>query len=133
VKVTVRWWRRERGRILRPRCGLFKVIAAGRDVREVFASFFDTVRKLSAALDRLGAERELLTITEHWRDTLTDAEVLSMLRDYNATRNALQHSQRKRELMSSSHRTRSATYIPRCFNYHGNTHGAASLFQASLR
>jgi hypothetical protein len=39
-------------------------------------------------LERLGAEPELLSI-DSWRDTLDDAEVLTMLREYNATGRAL--------------------------------------------
>jgi hypothetical protein len=34
------------------------------------------------ALERLGAEQELLAIVGSWCDTLCDADVLSMLREY---------------------------------------------------
>jgi hypothetical protein len=36
-------------------------------------------------LERLGADPELLSIVVSWRDTLDDAEVLSMLREYNTS------------------------------------------------
>jgi hypothetical protein len=68
---------------------LSDAIAMGRDPRDVFASFPDVIHELCAVLDRLGAELELLAIIEHWRDTLTDAEVLSLLREYNTTGRAL--------------------------------------------
>jgi hypothetical protein len=41
-------------------------------------------RELYAALERLSADPELLAIVGSWRDTLSDAEVLSTLREYNA-------------------------------------------------
>jgi hypothetical protein len=37
------------------------------------------------ALERLDADKELLAIVGSWRDMLDDAEVLTMLREYNAT------------------------------------------------
>ena len=40
--------------------------------------------ELYAVLQRLDADVELLAIVGSWRDTLDDAEVLSMLRHYNA-------------------------------------------------
>ena len=63
---------------------LSDVIAAGGDLRDVFASFLDIVCELYAALDRLGTEPELLAIIKRWRDPLDDAEMLIMLREYNA-------------------------------------------------
>jgi hypothetical protein len=45
--------------------------------------------ELYAALEQLGAEPELLVIAGSWRDMLSDAEVLAMLRDYNAGRMTL--------------------------------------------
>jgi hypothetical protein len=50
-------------------------------------------RELYAALERLGADAELLAIVGSWRDTLDDGEVLSMLREYNATGRALHRPQ----------------------------------------
>jgi hypothetical protein len=41
------------------------------------------------ALERLGAEPELLSIVGSWRDTLDDTEVLALLRRYNDTGRAL--------------------------------------------
>lgn len=38
------------------------------------------------ALERLGAGPDLLVIVGSWGDTLADAAVLHMLRDYNAGR-----------------------------------------------
>jgi hypothetical protein len=49
--------------------------------------------ELYAALESLGADEELLAIVGSWRDTLDDAEVLSMLRDYKATGRTLQRPQ----------------------------------------
>jgi hypothetical protein len=49
--------------------------------------------ELSAALVRLGADEDLLSIVGSWRDTLDDAEVLSLLREYNATGKALHRPQ----------------------------------------
>jgi hypothetical protein len=49
--------------------------------------------ELYAALERLGTDEELLAIVGSWRDTLDDAEVLSMLRDYNAGLPTLQPRQ----------------------------------------
>jgi len=46
-------------------------------------------RQIYIALERLGADAELLAIVGSWRDTLGDAEVLSMLRDNNTTGKAL--------------------------------------------
>jgi len=45
--------------------------------------------EICTALERLGADEELLSVIGSWRDTLDDAEVLTMLRDYNATGKAL--------------------------------------------
>jgi len=42
-------------------------------------------REISIALERLGADEELLAIIGSWRDTLPDAEVLALLRQWNAT------------------------------------------------
>jgi hypothetical protein len=42
-------------------------------------------RQADIAMELLGADPELLSIVGSWRDTLDDAEVLSMLREYNAT------------------------------------------------
>jgi hypothetical protein len=45
------------------------------------------------ALEQLGADEELLAIVGSWRDTLSDAQVLSMLREYNAGRPTLHRPQ----------------------------------------
>jgi hypothetical protein len=45
--------------------------------------------EIYVALERPGAEPELLAIVGSWLDTLPDVEVLAMLRDYNATGGAL--------------------------------------------
>jgi hypothetical protein len=42
-------------------------------------------REIYIALERLGADEELLAIIGSWRDTLPDAEVLALLREWNAT------------------------------------------------
>jgi hypothetical protein len=42
--------------------------------------------EIYTALDRLGAGPDLLAIVGSWGDTLADAEVLRVLRDYNAGR-----------------------------------------------
>jgi hypothetical protein len=52
---------------------------AARDLKAPIA------RKIYLALERLGAEPELLAIVGSWRDTLGDAEALSTLREFNAT------------------------------------------------
>jgi hypothetical protein len=41
--------------------------------------------EIHTALERLDADEELLAIVGSWGDTLDDAEVLSLLREYNAT------------------------------------------------
>jgi hypothetical protein len=68
---------------------LSNVIVAGRDLREVFASFFDITREIYTALLRLGADAELLSILSSWRNTLSDTDVLTMLREYNTTARVL--------------------------------------------
>ena len=42
--------------------------------------------EIHTALERLDADEELLAIVGSWGDTLDDADVLTMLRDYNAGR-----------------------------------------------
>ena len=49
--------------------------------------------EIYTALERLGADDELLAIVGSWRDTLDDAEVLSMLLEYNAGRLTLHRAQ----------------------------------------
>jgi len=49
--------------------------------------------ELGAALERLGADEELLAIVGSWGDTLNDAEVLAMLRKYNAGQPTLHRPQ----------------------------------------
>jgi hypothetical protein len=41
--------------------------------------------EIYTALERLDAAPELLAIVGSWRDTLDDAEVLRLLREYNTT------------------------------------------------
>jgi hypothetical protein len=50
-------------------------------------------RELYVALKRLDADEELLSIVGSWRDTLRDAEVLALLREYNATGRTLHRPQ----------------------------------------
>jgi hypothetical protein len=45
--------------------------------------------ELYAALERPGADPELLAIVGNMHDTLTDKEVLRLLEEYNRTGNAL--------------------------------------------
>jgi hypothetical protein len=40
--------------------------------------------ELYIALERLGADAELLAIIGSWRDTLSDEEALAALQEYNA-------------------------------------------------
>jgi hypothetical protein len=47
------------------------------------------VGEIYIALQRLDADEELLSIIGSWRDTLGDATVLELLRDYNAGRMTL--------------------------------------------
>jgi hypothetical protein len=47
------------------------------------------IRQLYVALERLGADPELLSIVGSWRDTINDAEVFALLRRYNSTGKAL--------------------------------------------
>jgi hypothetical protein len=49
--------------------------------------------ELYIALERLGADPELLAIVGSWQDTLSDAEVLAALRDFNATGGPLHRPQ----------------------------------------
>jgi hypothetical protein len=51
------------------------------------------VGEIYAAFERLDADEELLAIVGSWRDTLDDREVLSQLRDYNASRPTLHRAQ----------------------------------------
>jgi hypothetical protein len=62
--------------------------------------------EIYAALERLDADTELLAIVGSWRDTLDDAEVLSLLQDWNAGRPTLRRPQWPREIYGSSHRQR---------------------------
>jgi hypothetical protein len=50
-------------------------------------------RELYVALERLGADDKLLSVIGNWGDTLTDTEILSILREYNATGRALHRPQ----------------------------------------
>jgi hypothetical protein len=45
----------------------------------------EIVAQLYAALERLGADEELLAIVGSYGDTLSDATVLRLLQEYNAT------------------------------------------------
>jgi hypothetical protein len=49
--------------------------------------------EIYVALERLGADEDLLSIIGSWRDALDDAEVLAALRDYNATGRVLHQPQ----------------------------------------
>jgi hypothetical protein len=51
------------------------------------------VGEIYIALQRLNADEELLSIIGSWRDTLGDATVLELLRDYNAGRMTLHRPQ----------------------------------------
>ena len=50
-------------------------------------------RELYTAMERLGADPNLLSIIGSYGDTLTDEEVLALLREYNATRWVLRQPQ----------------------------------------
>jgi hypothetical protein len=52
--------------------------------------FLATVK---VAMERLGADSNLLSIVSSYGDTLYDAEILSLLREYNASRQVLHQSQ----------------------------------------
>jgi hypothetical protein len=60
---------------------------SARDLKAQIASEIYTV------LEDLGADEVLLSIVGSWRDTLDDAEVLSMLREYNETGQVLRRPQ----------------------------------------
>jgi hypothetical protein len=49
--------------------------------------------EIYVALERLGADAELLSIVGSWRDTLTDEEARALLREYNATGRVLHRPQ----------------------------------------
>jgi len=49
--------------------------------------------EIHTALERLDADAELLAIVGSWGDTLEDADVLALLRDYNATGKTLHRPQ----------------------------------------
>jgi hypothetical protein len=49
--------------------------------------------ELYVALERLDADPELLSVVGSWRDTLDDAEVLSLLLEYNSTGRVLHPQQ----------------------------------------
>jgi hypothetical protein len=51
------------------------------------------VGEIDKALERLEADEELLAIVGSWRDTLDDAQILAMLREYNAGRPTLHRPQ----------------------------------------
>jgi hypothetical protein len=57
------------------------------DVRAQIAGGIYTV------FERLGADAELLAVVGSWRDTLTDEEVLSMLREFNTAGKVLHRPQ----------------------------------------
>jgi hypothetical protein len=44
----------------------------------------DIAHELYVALERLGANEELLAVVGSWRDTLSDEDVLLMLREFNS-------------------------------------------------
>jgi hypothetical protein len=58
---------------------------------------YDTRQKITAelyaALERIGADEELLAIVGNMNDTVTDKEVLRMLEEYNRTGNVLHQPQ----------------------------------------
>jgi len=49
--------------------------------------------EIYTAMERLDADEELLAIVGSWRDTLDDAEVLAMRREYNETGKTLHRTQ----------------------------------------
>ncbi len=49
--------------------------------------------EICAVLRRLDADEELLSIVGSWRDSLDDAEVLALLKAYNAGRPTLHRQQ----------------------------------------
>jgi hypothetical protein len=61
--------------------------AAGTDIKAQIAV------EIYAALERLGADEDLLSIVGSWRDTLDDVEVLALLRAYNTTGKVLHRPQ----------------------------------------
>jgi hypothetical protein len=61
--------------------------ATGTDIRAQIAGEF------YMAMERLGADVELLSIVGSWRDTLDDAEVLASLREYNRSGRVLHQPQ----------------------------------------
>jgi hypothetical protein len=67
--------------------GAWKAAVMTADVKAQIAG------EIYVALERVGADAELLAIVGSWCDTLDDAQVLSMLREYNATGRALHRPQ----------------------------------------
>ena len=70
------------GASVRPHWSRLHVLPGGRvasrsDIKAQLA------REFCIVLERLRADAELLSIAGSWRDTLNDAEVLRLLRDYN--------------------------------------------------
>jgi hypothetical protein len=45
----------------------------------------EIAHELYVALERLGADEELLAVVGSWRDTLSDEDALLMLREFNTT------------------------------------------------
>jgi hypothetical protein len=68
---------------------LSEVIANGGHPRAVFASFQEVKAQIAGeiytAMDRLGADAELLSVFKSWGLTLGDPEILARLHDYNST------------------------------------------------
>jgi hypothetical protein len=50
-------------------------------------------REFYIVLERLGADPELLAVVGSWRDTLDDAEILALLKEYNRTGRVLHQPQ----------------------------------------
>jgi hypothetical protein len=50
-------------------------------------------REICTVLERLGADPELLAVVGSWRDTLDDAEILALLKEYNRTGRVLHQQQ----------------------------------------
>jgi hypothetical protein len=50
-------------------------------------------REFYTVLERLGADPELLAVIGSWRDTLDDAEILALLKEYNRTGRVLHQPQ----------------------------------------
>ena len=69
--------------------GLVRELEAFRAMQHLPDLYTDLARELYKAVEKHTDEPDILSIIGSWRDTLSDADILQMMRDYNQTGKAL--------------------------------------------